>query len=74
MAGSKSGPKKRAAPNSVRATVIIPKEDYERLTDVAARECRTVTGQALYFIQRGLNSREEGNQNGEENSGATAVV
>tara|TARA_Y100000310_G_scaffold313735_1_gene362435 strand:+ start:633 stop:794 length:162 start_codon:yes stop_codon:yes gene_type:complete len=42
----------------VKTTIVIPRNDYDRLTAIAAKECRAVTSQALYFIQRGLDKKK----------------
>ena len=54
----KSGPKIRFGSDAVKTTIVIPRNDYDRLTAIAAKECRAVTSQALYLIQRGLDKKK----------------
>jgi len=37
---------------SVRATIIIKAKDYERLSFIADKENRSISGQAVYFIKK----------------------
>ena len=64
---TKAGAKKKNPPDSVRATVIIPKREYDLLSVIAKEQCRSVSAQAMFFIQEGLKDHELGvwnNENG----------
>ena len=55
---AKVGARKKNPSDIVRATVLIPKRDYDLLSVIANEQCRSVTAQALFFIQRGMKAKE----------------
>jgi len=59
------GARKKNPNGVVRATVLIPRSDYDLLSVIATEQCRSVTAQALFFIQRGMKAQEteDGNDN-----------
>ena len=52
------GARKKNPNGVVRATVLIPRPDYDLLSVIANEQCRSVTAQALFFIQRGMKAQE----------------
>ena len=62
---TKVGARKKNPNGTVRATVLIPRTDYDLLSVIANEQCRSVTAQALFFIQRGMKAQEmeDGNDN-----------
>ena len=54
----KVGARKKNPTDSVRATVIIPKKEYDLLSVIAKKQCRSVSAQAMFFIQEGLKDHE----------------
>ena len=62
---TKVGARKKNPNDVVRATVLIPRSDYDLLSVIANEQCRSVTAQALFFIQRGMKAQEmeDGNDN-----------
>ena len=62
---SKVGARKKNPSDTVRATVLIPKRDYDLLSVIASEQCRSVTAQALFFIQRGMKAQEMDGNNGD---------
>ena len=57
------GARKKNPNGVVRATVLIPRPDYDLLSVIANEQCRSVTAQALFFIQRGMKAQETENGN-----------
>ena len=55
---TKVGARKKNPNGVVRATVLIPRSDYDLLSVIANEQCRSVTAQALFFIQRGMKAQE----------------
>ena len=55
---TKVGARKKNPNGAVRATVLIPRSDYDLLSVIATEQCRSVTAQALFFIQRGMKAQE----------------
>ena len=55
---TKVGARKKNPNDVVRATVLIPRSDYDLLSVIANEQCRSVTAQALFFIQRGMKAQE----------------
>ena len=55
---TKVGARKKNPSDTVRATVLIPRSDYDLLSVIANEQCRSVTAQALFFIQRGMKAKE----------------
>ena len=55
---TKVGARKKNPNGAVRATVLIPRTDYDLLSVIANKQCRSVTAQALFFIQRGMKAKE----------------
>ena len=55
---TKVGARKKNPNGAVRATVLIPRSDYDMLSVIANEQCRSVTAQALFFIQRGMKAQE----------------
>ena len=55
---TKVGARKKNPNGAVRATVLIPRSDYDLLSVIANEQCRSVTAQALFFIQRGMKAQE----------------
>nr|DAD89837.1 MAG TPA: Transcriptional regulator, RHH-like, CopG [Myoviridae sp. ctsip2] len=41
-----------------RMVVVISKEDYERLEQIAKKECRSVSKQSLLYILEGIKNSE----------------
>jgi hypothetical protein len=61
---AKVGARKKNPTDSVRATVIIPKKEYDLLSVIAKEQCRSVSAQALFFIQRAMTAQEMEDNNG----------
>ena len=62
---TKRGPKKKNPDKSIRATIILPKNTNDLLTLIASEQCRSLTAQALFFIQEGIKAHELEGDNGD---------
>ena len=61
---TKVGARKKNPNGAVRATVLIPRTDYDLLSVIANEQCRSVSAQALFFIRRSLKVQEMEDNNG----------